>query len=115
MAHCKRDMKTVNSSLALLMCWVDTSMCLCTNHHSDCFFRLTKLCPPLPCNLSVTEDTCWILVGRHGYVAAEQIREEYEAAGQDCPDWFALTTHYPPSRSRSARLCYQKLTYMAFT
>ena len=61
----------------------------------------------LPCNnLSVTEGKTWIFGGQHGYVAAEQIRKEYEESGEPCPDKFALVTYFPPSgRDRAQDAC----------
>ena len=73
----------------------------------DRFPARLMLVPCLPCNnLSVTENKTWILGGQHGYVAAEEIRKELEAAGETCPDRFALVTYFPPSgRDRAQHAC----------
>ena len=71
------------------------------------FTARLMLGPGLPCNnLSVTEGKTWILGGRHGYVAADEIRKELEAAGETVPDRFALVTYFPPSgRDRAQHAC----------
>ena len=60
------------------------------------------LVPGLPCNnLSVTENKTWILGGQHGFVAAEEIRKDFEAAGEPVPD-----KYFPPSgRDRAQHAC----------